>query len=107
PAQICCGVGGKNACVDDAAICDQIIFAVGCDEASDCKSGEVCCYIQNKGGDGTYCARSEDCVNGSSLPANGGYLTQVCQADCDCVSGRCSDAATVGLGGQAKAFKCE
>ncbi len=84
----CCANG---TCVAEGAACPAAVTSpgrgavYGCDDLSDCPSGEVCCssFSKGSGSSSTYCSKTCD-----------GYVGyQVCRESCECLEGECVNRA--------------
>jgi hypothetical protein len=92
---VCCT--GINVCRSEAGACgfgapfnlDEPGWT-GCTRAGECPATWVCCAETDKGGTDWECQPADVCVLDGGYP--GSAAIPVCQADCDCPSGRCNAA---------------
>ena len=108
----CCysNMDQSSTCQAAGATCDPvpattagtyyIKTTIACDSASDCPSGQICCYTSVYIGSSTACMAASACVD-APPPGMGGYSTsrrQLCDptkvVPSECLSGTCKTATT-------------
>jgi hypothetical protein len=67
PDGVCCVASGGDKCVAPQTLCNG--ERVQCDGAEDCRSGEVCCWLQ---GHGSLCTQAGMCGGGDEVMCHPG-----------------------------------
>ncbi len=87
---------GRCVANDGGAACTKSEVTVGCSNACDCPSGQVCCGVENGIAATTSC---QTVAPGGSCPApSGSSAAQFCTQDAECVNGAGCIAQTCTLG---------